>query len=220
MFMKKRILSGSIVGLAAALAGCVVTSVHPFFTQRDLVSEPALVGLWQTGDADNGARIEVKLTGDKTYRSIATDKEGKTSEAVFWLFKLGTQPFVDSYPANVDDPALLPLHQVTKVSTVGDTFTSQGMRYEWLQGLLTNHPTALRHEIVTHRKDDGQVDTRVVLTASTQDLQQFLLKHLKTEEAWEAPSQYKRIGAKAVPAGGAAGAPGKLPETNSRAGTR
>ena len=210
MTMKTRILCGFSVGLGAVLAGCVVTSVHPFFTERDLVSEPALVGFWHTGAADNDGRIEVRKTGDKSYRSIATETEGKTSEADFWLFKLGAQLFVDSSPANLDDPGVLPLHQVTKLSAIGDTFTSQNLRYEWLQGQLTNNPAALRHEVVTHRKDDGQVDTRIVLTASTQELQQFLLKHLKTDEAWETPTHYQRV--KATPAAAASHTQGTDPK--------
>jgi hypothetical protein len=40
----KRIIFRCLIPVAALLAGCVVTSVYPFYTQKDLVFEPALVG--------------------------------------------------------------------------------------------------------------------------------------------------------------------------------
>ena len=44
--MKRMILIST--GLALALAtGCVLTSVYPFYFEKDVVFEPALLGSWQ-----------------------------------------------------------------------------------------------------------------------------------------------------------------------------
>jgi hypothetical protein len=53
---------------------------------------------------------------------------------------------------------------------------------EWLKALLFTEPTALKHILVG--KSDKPEERRVVLTADTQELQQFVTKHLNTEGAW------------------------------------
>src|SRR5690348_16111402 len=52
-FMKRY----TIISLAAVvvLAGCVVTSVSPFYTQADLVYEPSLAGNWM--QAKGGSEV-------------------------------------------------------------------------------------------------------------------------------------------------------------------
>jgi hypothetical protein len=62
------------------------------------------------------------------------------------------------------------------------------MNHDWLKTLLEKDPKALRHILVGPKPDDR----RVVLIAETSELQQFLSKNLKTEEAWKDTFELKR----------------------------
>ncbi len=53
----------------------------------------------------------------------------------------------------------------------------------WLKKFLDKQPSALRRE---------RINDEVVITASPQELQKFLLTHLKTEGAFSEPSELKR----------------------------
>ena len=187
--MKLKTIS-CLCGLAATLTGCVVTSVHPFYTAQDVAFEPALLGRWLADDPANS--FEFKKAGDDHYQIVITEKENKSSESAAYLFKLDGQLFLDHSPTNPPDLALLPLHQISKVTMAGDTFTIASMRYEWLRDQMTNSPAPLRHEVVTQKDEKGQGDSRIVLTASTQDLQQFILRNVNTDRAWENPTTFHR----------------------------
>lgn len=39
-----------VLGVALSVTGCFVQSLHPLFTKKDLVFEPALAGTWVKGD--------------------------------------------------------------------------------------------------------------------------------------------------------------------------
>ena len=54
---------------------------------------------------------------------------------------------------------------------------------DWLKGHLKAHPAALRHE----RDKD-----RILLTASTRELQAFLVKHAETKRAFDEPLKLKQ----------------------------
>jgi hypothetical protein len=57
---------------------------------------------------------------------------------------------------------------------------------DWLNKLLKADPAALNHARV---KDE---DDRLVLTASTKELQAFVLAHLTNAAAWAEPTELKR----------------------------
>ena len=57
------------------------------------------------------------------------------------------------------------------------------MSLDWLETYLEQNPGAVQHEIVK-----GEI----VFTAPTQELQTFLLKHIKTEGAYGDPSNMIR----------------------------
>ena len=47
------------------LAGCVVTSIYPYYTDKDLVSDPALVGEWVEASKTNETSeyVQVRTVG-------------------------------------------------------------------------------------------------------------------------------------------------------------
>jgi hypothetical protein len=67
-----------LVLLALALAGCV-PSWNPFYTENDLVFDPALAGAWRPVEAKDASKEAWEFTkaGDKHYQLAQTDEEGQ-----------------------------------------------------------------------------------------------------------------------------------------------
>jgi len=184
-----------VATLAAAglfLVGCVVTSVYPFYTEKDLVFDPRLLGDWVGNDEKNAKTNEftrVERLGDKGYRAIVfTERE--TNSIICHLFRLNNQLFLDTCPTN-HSLDLIPVHQVSKVTQITPDFENAGLNYKWLEALLRENPKAIRHTIVRD-EFEGKDEARIVLTADTGELQKFILKHLNNTNAWQEPSQVKR----------------------------
>ena len=169
--------------LTTLLAGCVVTSVYPFYTAKDVGFDPALVGAWEKTGSTNAAnehwRFE-KAEG-QAYKLTVQDKE-KPTEFDAYLFKLKGRRFLDLYPRERPDNSLPP-HYLLKVTRIEPTLEMQVLDYDWLTKLIEKHPKAIRHIVVPKKLgEDGGGD--LVLTADTAELQKFILKHEKTPGAF------------------------------------
>jgi len=173
-----------LLSLAAVLTGCLVTSVCPFYTQKDLAFDAGVVGHW-TNTKEAGEHWTFEKEGDKAYQLTYTS-DGKTSVVQAHLFKLGGQSFLDLFTPEIKDdtqPPPIPSHFLLRAEQLSPTVKLAPLNYDWLKELLAKNPKALRHHLIA--SGDKPEDSRLVLTADTTELQQFILKHLKTEEAWK-----------------------------------
>jgi len=167
----------ALAGLALALAGCVVSSVYPFYFEKDVVFAPALLGDWTTAKE----HWKFERQGEKAYRITYTECE-KSSVMQAHLFQLRGQKFLDILGPEPGDYGRIPAtpsHVLLRVVQTSPTLELVPLDYDWLGGLLEKHPKAIRHHIV-----HAGGDKRLVLTADTAELQRFVVKHLKTEAAW------------------------------------
>jgi hypothetical protein len=168
-----------LAATAALFAGCVVTSVYPFYTQKDLVFETALLGKWvNINNEDEMWRF--KNAGDLEYRVTLIDAR-QTTVMEAHSFKLHDILFLDMFSLE-QDFHVVPAHYLLKVTQLSPTLRMSELNDEWLKALLFTEPTALKHILVG--KNDKPEQRRVVLTADTEELQQFVTKHLNTEGAW------------------------------------
>jgi hypothetical protein len=188
--MKKLTFTLIAAGIAI-LTGCLVTSVYPFYTEKDLVFEPGLVGDWtNVKEADDHWKFEKEASSAYrlTYRS-------GTNSAVMQahLFKLRGQSFLDLFTTEANDqiqPPPIPSHFLLRVVQLKPNVRMAPLDYDWLKETLAENPKALRHHVVkTSNKSD---DDRIVLTADTVELQEFVSKHLKTKKAWKDDFELKR----------------------------
>ncbi len=173
-----------LTGLALALTGCVVTSVYPFYSEKDVAFEPALVGNWKKADQPD-EHWKFERAGGNGYR-ITSESGDKTNVFQGHVFKLQGQTFLDLTTTGWKEdiqPEPVPSHFLARIVQLTPTVKLSAMTYDWLKALLAKEPKALRHIVIeTGEKPD---DRRLVLTADTADLQQFVVRHLKTESAWE-----------------------------------
>lgn len=186
----KRPLLSLVAGVAIVLTGCVVTSVYPYYTDRDIIFEAALLGDWVDAEADipDNEFCRIEKFGDSGYR-LTYFGRNETNSCEGRLFRLNGQLFLDTCPTNraLDE---LPVHQLQKVRRTDAILETVSLNYDWLTKLLEKNPKALRHIVVTDKNGDRE-DNRIVLTADTADLQKFVLKHLNNTNAWNEPSALK-----------------------------
>jgi len=165
------------------LVGCV-PSWNPFYTEKDLAFDSALVGAWRPADAKEKELWVFTKTGERMYQLAQTDGEGRKADFEVRLFKLNGQRFLDLYLKKLEGDdrkvnvwaniSLVPAHLLLKVEQIAPALKLAAMNPDWIQKFLKQTPSALAHQVVG--------EGNVVLTAGTVELQRFVLAHLDDKE--------------------------------------
>jgi hypothetical protein len=188
--MKKRNLIA--FAIAAILAGACIPSVNPFYTDKEVVFDPRLIGEWQEKDTTNNPEIWRFEQSTNNMYKLTVGEQGKTGEFAAHLFKLDREQFLDliptdcTYATNQADLvafSMFPGHLLAHVPQIEPELSVAFFDFDWLEKYLKEKPRALAH----HREGD-----RIVLTAETRDLQKFVLKHLGTNELFKESGQMVR----------------------------
>ncbi len=189
--MKNLLLLTLIISLIL-LAGCV-RSLYPLFTEKDYLFEKRLLGTWPDKSGDTWT---FSKAGDKAYRLKFYQREfgaglfregtpGDTGVFEAHLGKLGKNLFLDIYPAQKSDEAggekmfgnvkndfynwhFLPMHSIMKVWFVHDSLRISLLDNGWLKKMIDNKSIKISHE---------RLDDQIILTASTEELQQLVTKY-------------------------------------------
>ena len=170
---------------ALSLIGCA-PSLHPFFTDEDVVFNEALLGVWLS---DSGAKCLFTKSGDNHYELLYVDEGPARFEAR--LIELGGATFLDLYPKPLGKeidlyPAnLVPAHTLARVTIGKESISIAMMDGDWLKQLSDRNQLDLAHE----RLDDGMI----ALTAPTRELQAFALKHADSKEAYGDAEVFHRL---------------------------
>jgi hypothetical protein len=183
----------AMAGLGLVLAGCVVPAVYPFYTQNDLIAEPALTGSWVPAqnprDNQNKETWIFEKTGERSlHASILSGNETNSYSA--HLFKLQGQEFMDAVP--LENNANIPAHYLIKVLQVQPTLHLANLNYKWMDEFLSHNPDALPHIVSLSNPDDTNSEV-LVLTANTSQLQRFIVKHLGETNLFIVLDEMKRI---------------------------
>ena len=165
------------IALALLCSGCLALSIHPLYTDEDVLFEPALIGTWSE-DKDGGTWAFEPLK-ENVYRLIITD-DGESSNFVAHLLRLADQTFLDLFPEEMEHGNgwyqfhFLSVHTFFQLSLEGDKLELAFLDPKWLKEKSKAGELKLRHQF----RDD-----QIILTASTQELQKFVLAHV--EEAFD-----------------------------------
>ena len=191
-----------VVAMAALLlTGCLVMSLHPFFTENDAVFEKSLVGMWV--DKSGEASLTFKQFGANAYRVTfvqhansspmkGKERPGEPAEFEAHLGRIGGSLFLDLYPDkdswrrlknDLLAVHLAPAHTISRVSLQGDNLVIAGLEHDWLKELVAKDSAAIAHE---------KVEGAIVLTASTDALQEFLQHHAADPKAFSDGDEFHR----------------------------
>jgi hypothetical protein len=179
------------LALMTLLAGCIVTSVYPYYTAKDVLFNSALVGSWAKAGSTNAANEHwqfAKLEGQAYLLTV--QEEEKRTEFDARLFQLKGRLFLDCCPRERPDYSLPP-HYLLRVTRIEPTLELKGLDYDWLKKLLEKDPKVLRHLLVPKRIGESG-EGNLVLTADTPTLQRFVLKHDHTKGAYGDPLVMER----------------------------
>lgn len=200
--MKKVSLILVFTVLIFFLSGCL-TTLHPIFTEKDLVYKAELTGSWKTSQGDNkdgSAEIHslateknVALPGkissikNKGYLITYRDEDNKiTGSYIAFLARIGKYLYFDYYPADLpitgkmDEFYLahfVKMHTPYRLELQKEGgFTLSQLESGYMNELIEQKKIRIRHE----KKDDEGI----VITAPTSELQQYILKYGDDPEAY------------------------------------
>ena len=195
--MKKHILIVAVIMLVTTLSGCLST-LHPLFTEKDLVYDTRLLGSWRVGDGNDTAFIErgtaasfaqlsepLRRLANKAY--VVTFRDDKETVKYYaFLTRLGKElyldyfPFEDAHQLQYDafyKQHLVKMHTFYRIRFNDDrSFEVSQFDEGFLEQLIKNKQIRIRHEI--------RFDGTYVITAPTEELQQYVLKYNDVPEAY------------------------------------
>jgi hypothetical protein len=163
--------------VALLMAGCL-PSLHPLYDDTTLIFKKELIGKWMQ---DDGGLWQFKKAGDKEYElRICDDDQKELGRFSTHLIEIKGLMFLDLFPD--DEPLedlddfykihILPVHTFMKVDQINPNLRLRMIDYEKVGEMIENDPNLIKHEVVD--------DDRIVLTASTEELQNFVVRHVDT----------------------------------------
>jgi hypothetical protein len=178
--------------LLIGLAGCIVQSFHPFYTDKSKVAVPQLNGEW---DAVTAFGEKVDATNVPPWRIsdneiVVYDDDSLSSRIHVTFFKLGKTLFCDSIPSNNDNGTndvkvpsycawhLRSVHTVTKVETNANSLTFIPLDLGWLTNRIAMGKVALPH---LARSED---DNWPLFTAKSAEWEKFLTEYANATNAF------------------------------------
>jgi hypothetical protein len=198
--MMKKISLLVLVLVIAALQSCTIFSLHPLYEEEDLLYESALIGLWQDKeDGDEFVAFERIEDNRYLFRYMEAPKGGNIPEITdtvsfeAGLLKVGDHYFLDLYPYFTGDRDesyflfrnFVPTHSFLKIEWKTDEIILYMFEPDRMKKLFEQNRIRIKHEIIN--------DDYIVITASTQDLQQFIKKYADDSAAFDEPGFFRKV---------------------------
>lgn len=184
--MKNAILA-TIIAVSLFAAACV-PSLHPIYTEQDIIFDNALIGKWV--DPESKESWTFSIASPNVYRVVHRDSEGKTGEFHARLVRISGNLFLDLTPVDLSGrPAeyyrdhFQKVHSFVHIVEIGQAAKLRNLEPDWLKSVLQDNPEGIRHE---------RIGQELLLTASTRDLQKFLVDNLGTRGAFSQPFELHR----------------------------
>ena len=196
--MKKIKVSVILFSVVLCLAGCL-TTLHPIFTGKDLITDPRLIGNWEKAkdktkviyrqpNANELNNLSPALSeAGKIYMLDEKDERGDIRSTNYaFMLKLGKYFYMDYYPASEKERGsadnffaahYIPMHSIYRIEFKdNNSFNVQRLDGGYLEKLIKNKQIRIRHEVM----EDGGI----FITAPTEELQQYLIKYSEVPEAY------------------------------------
>ena len=194
-----KILLVLIAGAAATLAGCFPLSLHPLYSDENVVFESGLLGTWAIGVNESIVSNEsiVFETGEDKNYIVTYHSDQRSSRLEVHLVRLGQHYFADIYPEDHDLDEIMdqgylpiiPMHLLFAVELNGDVLRMGVLDPDWLNSRIESEGMDIPY--IDDPDDPGKFG---FFTASTEQLQRSFLKYAEDKDAfnwveWERQKQ-------------------------------
>jgi hypothetical protein len=189
--MKKVSIILGFAFLLIFLSSCLNT-LHPIFTEKDLTYDPKLIGKWKTDNREAivitnlATESSIELPGNissikqKGYLISYQRENGEITERyIAFLARIGKHLYFDYFPADkkeareIDDffeAHFVKMHSSYRVEISKDgNFELSRLDEDYVKKLINEKKIRISYE-----KD---ADDNIVITASTSELQQYIIKY-------------------------------------------
>jgi hypothetical protein len=174
-----------IAGLLGLIIFCgcgAVQSVHPFYTEDDVIFDPDLLGTWvaEPGQGSDPETYSFSRSGEKEY-VVVYREEQESATARARLVELGGHTFLDftndgQPPCDEDGPLfIVPTHVFVKLTRYSDRAYVSLMNPEWLSKAVEGGEVSIEYI-----EDDGLF----TITSPTEVLQDVVLLYADDENAF------------------------------------
>lgn len=201
--MKKQNIILVLLAIIFCIQSCL-PSLHPLYTEKDLIFVEDLLGTWGQEDEPHEAGNKLELSssdgeiwrfekaGEKEYTLIQVDDQGAEGKFEVRILKLGKYHFMDFMPLNASKKEkvnefwsyhYVPVHTFAKIELTEEHLIIQMFNPEFLQELLENKKIRIKNE---------KVGEGYLLTAGTEELQKFVMKYAEEEKAYIEATSLKR----------------------------
>jgi len=200
--MKKVSIILGFTFLIIFLSSCLNT-LHPIFTEKDLTYDPKLIGTWNIEREGNKERViisnlatenSVELPGnisdikEKGYLISYQHEDSRNPERyIAFLARIGKYLYFDYYPAykkedqKIDEffeAHFVKMHASYRVEILNDgSFELSQLDGSYVNSLIDQKKIRINHE--------RGADDNIVITATTSELQQYLIKYSDEPEAYD-----------------------------------
>lgn len=194
--------------MLSLLNSCGLLTLHPIFTEKDLVFDARILGTWKTGNGvviqyarasknELGELSEVfKQQSDKIYLMKRKDPDGRETKYYAFLVKLGPDYYFDYYPTTVDRTGKIDefyavhhvrLHAISRVDIVSNaSIKIAEFDDSYMKKLIDAKNIRIRREQLGKDK--------FLVTASTDELKQYIIKYGDVPEAYGGSAvEYSKI---------------------------
>jgi hypothetical protein len=195
--MNWRITTCALAVMAVSLGGCVVQSVHPFFTGEAVAPMSALNGRWAALDSEGKpVKQQPWVFGDNTL--TAFDENGRTAALEVVYFKVGDRIFVDSTAKDAEASGVSgwwsfhvrAMHCLSRMETNATELVFKPLNYDWLAKAAADKRVSLPY-VKPAGKDD-----LLIFTASSGQWMEFLREHGADDEVFPDKGKltFRRVG--------------------------
>lgn len=195
--MKNKI--GLLLLIALLFQGCIIHSLYPLYTAETTILDKNIEGFWgypssnENADCPQGLLFE--KVQDQNFYYLTTCEDGVSSKFETHLVKIGKYTYLDMYPMRehprekgkenkigVTDFHLIPTHSFARVTVNENKLVMESFNTKWLEDLFKQRKIRIKHEVIR--------DDEIVLTASSKDLQKFVLKYEDEKKAYDDGDEY------------------------------
>ena len=192
-----KICGFATLGLALSMMACE-PSLQPLFTEQEAIFDSSYLGTWENEDGDT-ATFERSPSSAKAYNLIYKDpKSQQAAKFQVTLGRLGNSYYLDalrradslSDENEIATFGLVGAHWFFKISVEGDDLRTAILNGEWCDQLAGQNKLRVGHTKLVG--SSVGFDAHTVITASTKDLQKFIMNAAKTKDAFSSPTAWRR----------------------------